>query len=46
MEVTIFSGWVYDFLKPFAIDLKVAHPEILKAITTAKKRTIGWMQKR
>ena len=26
MEATIFTGWVYDFLKPYAIDLKVAHP--------------------
>lgn len=38
MEATIFTGWVYDFLKPFAIDLKVAHPEMLKAITAAKKK--------
>jgi transposase len=47
MEATIYNGWwVYDFLKPFAIDLKVAHPEMLKTITTAKKRTIWRMQKR
>lgn len=38
MEATIFSGWVYDFLKPHAADLKVAHPEMLKAITAAKKK--------
>ena len=38
MEATIFTGWVYDFLKPYAVDLKVAHPEMLKAITTAKKK--------
>lgn len=38
MEATIFTGWVYDFLKPHAVDLKVAHPEMLKAITTAKKK--------
>jgi transposase len=38
MEATIFTGWVYDFLKPFALDLKVAHPEMLKAITAAKKK--------
>ena len=38
MEATIFTGWVHDFLKPFAIDLKVAHPEMLKAITAAKKK--------
>ena len=38
MEATIFTGWVYDFLKPQAITLKVAHPEMLKAITAAKKK--------
>jgi hypothetical protein len=38
MEATIFTGWVYDFLKPYAVDLKVAHPEMLKAITAAKKK--------
>lgn len=37
MEATIFTGWVYDFLKPHA-DLKVAHPAMLKAITAAKKK--------
>lgn len=38
MEATIFTGWVYDFLKPYAQKLKVAHPEMLKAITAAKKK--------
>jgi len=38
MEATIFTGWVYDFLKPYAVDLKVAHPAMLKAITVAKKK--------
>lgn len=38
MEATIFTGWVYDFLKPHALELKVAHPEMLKAITAAKKK--------
>jgi len=38
MEATIFTGWVYDFLKPHAMELKVAHPEMLKAITAAKKK--------
>ncbi len=38
MEATIFTGWIYDFLKPHAIDLKVAHPAMLKAITAAKKK--------
>ena len=38
MEATIFTGWIYDFLAPFAIFLKVAHPEMLKAISAAKKK--------
>ncbi len=38
MEATIFTGWVYDYLKPHAVDLKVAHPAMLKAITAAKKK--------
>lgn len=38
MEATIFTGWIYDFLAPFALDLRVAHPEMLKAITAAKKK--------
>ncbi len=38
MEATMFTGWVYDLLKPFARELKVAHPEMLKAITSSKKK--------
>lgn len=38
MEATMFTGWVYDFLRPHALELKVAHPEMLKAITAAKKK--------
>lgn len=38
MEATMFTGWIYDFLKPHAVELKVAHPEMLKAITVAKKK--------
>jgi hypothetical protein len=26
MEATVFSGWIYDHLKPHAAALKVAHP--------------------
>ena len=33
----IVSKQQYDFLKAHAIELKVAHPEMLKAITAAKK---------
>ena len=38
MEATLFTGWIYDFLKPYAVELKVANPEMLKAITAAKKK--------
>ena len=38
MEATMFTGWIYDFLKPYALELKVAHPEMLRAITAAKKK--------
>lgn len=38
MEATIFTGWVYDTLKPFALDLKVAHPLMLRAIVASKKK--------
>jgi transposase len=39
MEATLFTGWVYDYLKPHAHELKVAHPAMLKAITAAKKKS-------
>jgi len=38
MEATLFTGWIYDFLLPYSQELKVAHPEMLKAITAAKKK--------
>jgi transposase len=38
MEATIFSGWIYDHLKPHAAALKVAHPLRLRAIAAAKKK--------
>lgn len=38
MEATLFTGWIYDFLKPYAKELKVAHPFALKAISSAKKK--------
>jgi len=38
MEATMFTGWIYDFLEPHTIELKVAHPAMLKAITAAKKK--------
>src|SRR6204780_3516684 len=38
MEATMFTGWIYDPLKPHAATLKVAHPLMLRAIAAAKKK--------
>jgi transposase len=38
LEATLFTGWIYDFLKPMAQELKVAHPAMLKAIAASKKK--------
>ncbi len=38
MEATMFTGWVYDFLKTHSMDLKVANPQMLKAIAASKKK--------
>jgi len=38
MEATMFTGWIYDHLLPHAAAVKVAHPLMLRAIATAKKK--------
>ena len=38
MEATLFTGWIYDHLRPHAGSLKVAHPLMLRAIAAAKKK--------
>jgi len=38
MEATMFTGRIYDHLKPHAAVLKVAHPLMLRAIAAAKKK--------
>lgn len=38
MEATLFTGHLYDVLKPFAIELQVGHPLRIKAITAAKHK--------
>ena len=38
MEATIFTGWIYDHLRPHAKPVKVAHPLMLRAIAAAKKK--------
>jgi transposase len=41
MEAAMFTGWIYDFLKPHAKDLKVGHPLKLRAIVAGKKKSDG-----
>jgi len=36
MEATMFTGWIYDYLRPHAAAVKVAHPLMLRAIAVAK----------
>ena len=38
MEATIFTGWVFDHLKPHGTAVKVAHPLMLRAIAAAKRK--------
>jgi transposase len=38
MEATLFTGWIYDQLKPQSQELKVADPAMLKAIAASKKK--------
>src|ERR1041384_3873468 len=36
MEATLFSGWIYDTLRPYAARLEMAHPLMLKAIAASR----------
>ena len=38
LEATLFTGWIHDHLQPFARELQVAHPAMLKAIACGKKK--------
>jgi transposase len=38
MEATLFSGWIYDILKPYGQQLDMGHPAMMKAITAGKKK--------
>ena len=38
MEATLFSGWIYDTLQPFAAELQMGHPAMMKAIAASKKK--------
>ena len=39
MEATLFSGWIYDTLKPFAAKLQMGHPAMMRAIGASKKKS-------
>lgn len=39
MEATLFTGFIYDVLTPYAIDIQVGHPLQLKAISCAKHKS-------
>lgn len=39
LEATLFSEWIYDFVSPWAEELKVGHPARMKAITAGKRKT-------
>jgi len=39
LEATICSHWIYQHLKPYALELKMGAPVRLKAITAAKRKT-------
>jgi len=38
MEATLFSSWIYDVLKPYAAELQMGNPSMMKAIGAAKKK--------
>lgn len=38
MEATMFTGWVYDFLLAQAVEVKVGHPFMLRAIAAGKRK--------
>jgi transposase len=38
MEATLFSGWIYDTLKPHSAELQMGHPALMKAIGASKKK--------
>lgn len=40
VEATLFSGWVYDTLRPYAIEVNVGHPARLKAMSKNKNDRI------
>ena len=39
MEATLFTGFLYDVLTPYAVEIRVGHPLQLKAISCAKHKS-------
>ena len=39
LEATLFSGWIYETLQPYAAQLQMGHPARMKAIGASKKKT-------
>lgn len=39
LEATLFSGWIYDTLQPYASQLQMGHPAMMQAIAACKKKT-------
>jgi len=39
LEATICSHWIYHLLRPYAAELKMAHPSRLKALIASKRKT-------
>lgn len=38
LEATMFSAWIYDVLQPYASQLQMGHPAMMKAIAASKKK--------
>lgn len=38
MEATLFTGYLYDMLTPYAVEIQVGHPARIKAISSAKHK--------
>jgi transposase len=38
LEATLFTGWIYDLLRPYGESLEVGHPLMMKAIAASKKK--------
>ena len=38
LEATMFTGWIYDMVRPHAVEVKVINPMLAKAITAGKRK--------